>query len=91
MGTEIGRGLLSGHPWLLNVLTTLVRPFFATVEKGARNQLWAAFGHVRTGEYYEPVGKAGLATEIARDETKARELWDWTAREIKQAGFGDWP
>jgi len=54
---------------------------------GARNQLWAAVAdktasRLRSGEYYEPIGVAGRASDDARDETLADALWEWTQHEL---------
>lgn len=56
------------------------------VEKGARNQLWAATApkdKLVNGEYYDPVGKPGMRIPYARDEKLAEKLWDWTEKEIE--------
>ncbi|KAJ3199751.1 hypothetical protein HDU67_002583 [Dinochytrium kinnereticum] len=39
------------------------------------------------GEYFVPIAKLGLATDIARDGVLAKELWEWTERIISERGF----
>ncbi|KAB5522937.1 short-chain dehydrogenase/reductase [Coniochaeta sp. 2T2.1] len=71
---------------LQNILLMVVRPFLATPEMGARNQLWAAVsGDVKNGEYYMPVGAVGWGrgTANARDDELARKVWEWTEGELK--------
>ncbi|XDG00608.1 hypothetical protein ABKA04_000223 [Annulohypoxylon sp. FPYF3050] len=54
-----------------------------TVEEGVKNQLWASTASdIRTGEYYEPVGVAGKGSKYTGDPKLARELWDWTEKEL---------
>ncbi|KAH8646839.1 hypothetical protein BX600DRAFT_476988 [Xylariales sp. PMI_506] len=70
-----------------SVFSTLARRAFeltiVSVEEGAKNQLWALVSpDVRSGEYYEPVGIAGTGSAESQDEKAARELWDWTEREL---------
>lgn len=62
---------------------------FESVETGVRNQLWAAVGRkgdnrgeVKGGEFYTPVGVAGQGIWASADEGKARELWEWSEREV---------
>ncbi|KAJ2899210.1 NAD(P)-binding protein [Zalerion maritima] len=63
------------------VATKLVTP----VDQGARNQLWASVATegIESGEYYEPVGIGGMATELGRDMDLAEKLWDWTEKELE--------
>jgi NAD(P)-dependent dehydrogenase (short-subunit alcohol dehydrogenase family) len=57
--------------------------FFSTVEDGVKNQLWAAVANnVQSGEYYEPIGKAGSASAFGKDDKLATKLWDWTEEEL---------
>ncbi|KAM7215903.1 hypothetical protein V8F06_008661 [Rhypophila decipiens] len=84
-------------PLLMKILTKVFYGLLTGVEKGTRNQLWAATapraGHsgnkgketdgVKSGEYYEPVGKGGLASEMARDDVLAGRLWDWTEQALR--------
>ncbi|KAK9234244.1 hypothetical protein V1525DRAFT_383719 [Lipomyces kononenkoae] len=57
----------------------------ATVERGARNQLWASVSKdVQSGEYYEPVGVGGLASAYGKDDDLAKKTWDWTENELEE-------
>ncbi|PNP78965.1 hypothetical protein FNYG_07830 [Fusarium nygamai] len=71
----------TGMVWYLYAVVRCM--LITPVAKGARNQLWASVENgVFSGEYYEPVGKHGLATEEGRDDELAEELWEWTEREL---------
>ncbi|KAF4337218.1 alcohol dehydrogenase Bli-4 [Fusarium beomiforme] len=76
--------LLNKATGLAWYLYPLVRCMLITpVAKGVRNQLWASVAPgVVSGEYYEPIGKHGLATEDGKDEKLAETLWQWTEREL---------
>ena len=59
-------------------------PFLATVEKGVKNQIWAAVAKdVVSGEYYEPVGVMGKGNKRTHDVALAKKLWDWTEEELQ--------
>lgn len=80
------------YPWIGPVALFLVNIFGSTPEVGIRTQLWCAVGEgVVSGTYYEPVGKAGTEPVLAKDEKVQRELWDWTEKELENAGFSGWP
>jgi NAD(P)-dependent dehydrogenase (short-subunit alcohol dehydrogenase family) len=68
------------------VVQTLVKVAYyalASVDQGARNQLWASVAKdVESGEYYEPVGIGGNATELGKDEALEEKLWDWTEKTL---------
>ncbi|KAF4947066.1 hypothetical protein FGADI_10696 [Fusarium gaditjirri] len=71
----------TGMVWYLYAVVRCM--LITPVTKGVRNQLWASVAKgVVSGEYYEPVGKHGLATEEGRDDELAEKLWDWTEREL---------
>lgn len=58
------------------------------VTEGVKNHLWAGTveaGKLANGAYYEPVGKSGTETGAAKNEEKARELWEWTQEVIASA------
>ncbi|KAK1624392.1 short-chain dehydrogenase/reductase [Colletotrichum phormii] len=58
-----------------------------SVEKGARNQLWASVSReVESGEYYEPVGVSGVTSEDGQDDEQAMKLWEWTQTELQAHG-----
>ena len=81
--------LLSGAtdaPWAFHAIfrTAHVLGLKSTVETGVKNQLWAAVSKdVKSGEYYELVGVAGRASELGKNVTLAKKLWDWTENELK--------
>ncbi|KAL6248028.1 hypothetical protein RBB50_005376 [Rhinocladiella similis] len=57
----------------------------SSVEKGVRNQLWAATAKtesVENGEYFEPVGVMGKGSKESKDDELARRVWDWTEAEL---------
>ncbi|TGJ84805.1 hypothetical protein E0Z10_g3965 [Xylaria hypoxylon] len=73
-----------GTPWAINVLAKVTSMFMASVEDGARNQLWASVSkEVSSGEYYEPVGVRGKASSNGTDDVLAKRLWDWTEKELE--------
>ncbi|KAL5050632.1 hypothetical protein BDW71DRAFT_215878 [Aspergillus fruticulosus] len=75
----------TGSPCWVRVLGKVASKVVTSVEQGVRNQLWASVSvDVVSGCYYEPVGIGGLETEIAKDRNLARELWEWTEREIRE-------
>ena len=57
-------------------------------EEGACNQVWAATTEKKgllNGAYYEPVGVKTVPTsKQGRDEKLARELWEYTERELER-------
>ncbi|KAL2831561.1 short-chain dehydrogenase/reductase [Aspergillus cavernicola] len=74
----------TGSPWIIRVLGKVTKNLVTPVDQGVRNQLWASVGkEVKSGEYYEPVGVGGTATEFAKDKNLARGLWEWTENELK--------
>lgn len=81
----------SGLPAAARLLVAgpLVSWFLTSVSEGTRNQLWAAVADgVESGEYYEPVGVAGRARALGRNDGLARALWEWTEAELDAAGAG---
>lgn len=72
-------------PAVVRVLVKVGNKFLKSVEQGARNQLWASVSNgVKSGEYYEPVGIGGLASDDGKDDGLAKKLWDWTEEELKE-------
>lgn len=62
------------------------------VEQGAWGQLWAAtwpvgktdgLGEPKSGVYYHPVAVEGKGSKLAYDEGRAKELWEWTEKELQ--------
>ncbi|KAK4032712.1 hypothetical protein C8A01DRAFT_40854 [Parachaetomium inaequale] len=82
----------AGAPAVVRAITKVVvgLGLLTPVEQGVRNQLWASVAPVRdgesgvvSGEYYEPVGVAGMGSRDGRDEGLARRLWEWTEGELE--------
>ncbi|EEU42898.1 uncharacterized protein NECHADRAFT_84229 [Fusarium vanettenii 77-13-4] len=71
------------------VLRTIIKTMLLTpVEKGVKNQLWASVSKgVKSGEYYEPIGREGLATDDGKDDELAAKLWAWTENELDNLGI----
>ncbi|KAL7913899.1 oxidoreductase [Trichoderma velutinum] len=54
-------------------------------ESGANSILWAATAdqsRVKSGRFYEPIGKARAPEKSGMDEEAAQRLWDWTQNEL---------
>ncbi|KXX73554.1 Short-chain dehydrogenase TIC 32, chloroplastic [Madurella mycetomatis] len=62
----------------------------STADQAVRNQLWAAAATkgIENGEFYYPVGVAGLAGGRANDGELARMLWEWTEKELEGQVLG---
>jgi len=70
-------------PLVMRLLVKVAKPLIKTVEDGVKNQLWASVSSdVKSGEYYEPVGLPDCASDDAKDDALAKELWDWTEGEL---------
>ncbi|KAL9023972.1 MAG: hypothetical protein Q9196_006852 [Gyalolechia fulgens] len=69
----------------------ILGPFFmGDVPTGTLNQLWAAVGkknEVMSGNYYTPIGKRSGGSSWAQNSDLARELWDWTEKELSSKGY----
>jgi NAD(P)-dependent dehydrogenase (short-subunit alcohol dehydrogenase family) len=66
----------------------MTTPF--TLENGALNQLWAAFGNksdVESGSYYTPIGKMSRGDCRINDVKIAGELWNWQEDEFNSLGY----
>ena len=67
----------------LGPLVRLPYRFSTTLEDGVKNQLWAAVSEdAKSGEYYTPVGVTGQTSAAGMNEQLAKELWDWTEKEL---------
>ena len=56
-----------------------------TQEEGIRNTLWATCvtrEKVENGAFYEPVGVRGKLDKKMADDDLARQLWEWTEKEL---------
>ena len=76
---------------ILKYGSMLFGPFiFQTIEAGALNQLWASAGaskeELQNGGYYTPVGKL-RKNKWATDADAGRKLWEWTEKELDNAGY----
>ena len=73
----------TGSSFVIRVLGKGANHVVTPVDQGVRNQLWASVGKdVKSGEYYEPVGIGGTATELGKDDGLAARLWEWTEKEL---------
>ncbi|KAI8660985.1 hypothetical protein NCS57_01077500 [Fusarium keratoplasticum] len=76
----------TGISWILRVIIKIM--LLTPVEKGVKNQLWASVSKdIKSGEYYEPIGRGGLATDDGKDDELAEKLWTWTENELDKVGI----
>ncbi|KAF7356817.1 Short-chain dehydrogenase reductase family [Mycena venus] len=79
--------LLNNQSGLVQFLSFLTHPFsMLTPEEGAYNTLWASTADktkIVNGEFYEPVGIRGGHARKSRDRKLAKELWEWTDKELE--------
>ena len=64
--------------------------FMGTVQQGALNQTWAATGKredLQSGAYYKPVGNKAEGGGYAGDAKLAKQLWEWTEKELVDKGY----
>ena len=87
--TGLATPFMSANSWWSLPLYYLLALFvLKTPEKGALTQIWAATSkEAKAGSYYGPVAKEGRASGYANDEKLARELWDWTEKELAKHGY----
>lgn len=77
--TEASTGVSS----ILQFFGKMLYAFLTRVEDGAKNQLWASVSKdVVSGEYYTPVGILGNASKDGTDDELAKEVWEWTEKEL---------
>lgn len=88
--TGLVTGLGTFNRWFVWATTLTSK---VPIEECAWNQQWAAVApkgsgvrEVASGGYYEPVGVKGELTKAGADDALARELWEWTQKEL--SGFG---
>jgi hypothetical protein len=56
------------------------------ISQGVKNQLWGSFASkqdITDGAYYEPIGVSGKGTANAKKKEIAKQLWDWTEKELE--------
>ncbi|KAF7562853.1 hypothetical protein G7046_g1285 [Stylonectria norvegica] len=71
-------------PYVLRVMVKLFGGVLKTVEQGTKNQLWASIStDVQSGQYYEPIGVENMASADGKDDRLAKEIWDWTEKELE--------
>ena len=61
-----------------------------SVSTGAFNQLWAATcrkERIESGAYYTPVGAKSQGSPCACNKDLAKQLWDWTEKELDAKGY----
>lgn len=83
------------------LFSVLYRPVvwatWVDIDQGAKSQLWCATAPlggvkgVKTGHYYQPVGKIKMLKGPAADQKLADELWEWTNNELASFGGKGWP
>ncbi|PLB52991.1 NAD(P)-binding protein [Aspergillus steynii IBT 23096] len=92
--TNLG-DLMRGWPRTEKIIRKVVAVVIGMVpvEQGVWGQLWAAtwpvgkqteeLGEPQSGTFYHPVGVEGKGSKLAYDESKAKELWEWTEKELQ--------
>ncbi|UQC75198.1 short-chain dehydrogenase/reductase [Colletotrichum lupini] len=87
-GTDI-QASATGIPFVLRCLISFIRHWITiSLEDGVKTQVWASIDdQYPSGEYFEPVGKPGLASKYAMDDRLALKMWDWTESELEAHGF----
>lgn len=89
--TGLVTGLGTFNRWFVWATTLRIK---VPAEQCAWNQQWAAVAakgsgkrEVVSGRYYEPVGVEGALTKAGGDDDLAKELWEWTQRELEAFGI----
>ncbi|KZF20843.1 short-chain dehydrogenase/reductase [Xylona heveae TC161] len=89
--TNLYASTTSAFGFVSKIALTVASWFMSSVPQGARNQLWAATTkpakEVETGAFYVPVGRKSGGSGLARNDDRARKLWDWTEAEFAKHGF----
>ena len=92
VNTALARGPRESYPALSWLFDLINRYIYTNVQDGALNQLWAATANlqdVKSGALYYPVAREVEGDrEVMRDWEKARELWEWSAKEVRRYGYG---
>jgi NAD(P)-dependent dehydrogenase (short-subunit alcohol dehydrogenase family) len=88
-GLVTGLGLF--NRWFVWATTLRIK---VPIEQCAWNQQWAAVARKGEGErevvsgvFYEPVGVKGGLTKAGADDGLAKELWEWTQKELEAFGI----
>ncbi|KAH8676578.1 hypothetical protein BGZ60DRAFT_402883 [Tricladium varicosporioides] len=76
---------MRNNSFIMGIVWIIIAAFIGVdVKTGALNQLWAATAeNVKSGEFYEPVGRAGLGKRWTDNPDLAQKLWDWTEKELE--------
>lgn len=89
--TGLVTGLGAFNRWFVWATTLRVK---VPIEQCAWNQQWAAVAPKGSGEreivsgtFYEPVGVKGGLTKAGGDDNLAKELWEWTQKELEAFGI----
>lgn len=89
--TGLVTGLGAFNRWFVWATTLRVK---VPIEQCAWNQQWAAVApkgegerEVVSGTFYEPVGIKGGLTKAGGDDGLAKELWEWTQKELEAFGI----
>ena len=89
--TGLVTGLGAFNRWFVWATTLRIK---VPIEQCAWNQQWAAVAkkgeggrEVVSGVFYEPVGVKGGLTKAGGDDGLARELWEWTQKELEAFGI----
>lgn len=90
VATNLTSGPRASYPWASWIIHRMSKLVAVSVQVGALGQLWASTApaeQVKSGQYYVPVAKESMGSELARDEKLPGELWDWTERELRKHGY----
>lgn len=84
-------GKAGGYPILVKLLKPVISIAAMTVEEGAKSQLWCCTStEVKSGTYYDPVAKIGNQSRLAKDDSLADKLWNWTEEELNACAGSGW-
>jgi len=79
---NVNTNIWPGEQWYGRLLSSLIRPFLISPEKGARTLIWLATSPELEGEnglYYRNCQRC-RPSDRAMDPEGARRLWEWTER-----------
>jgi retinol dehydrogenase 12 len=75
----------AGSAFIIRILGHIANNIGNPVDQGSRNQLLASVAEgINSREYYTPVGIEGTANDFSKNEILAKELWDWTEKELQR-------
>ena len=76
---------------LLRYGMSLLGPLiFASLQDGAKNQIWAATTKkedLQNGAYYKPIASLSTGSGNAQNKELAKTLWSWTQEELEKKGY----